>query len=288
VFGVIVISSVLLISTVITGVFSSITMQQPAAVSTGYYIKQGLDIYYDRIPSNSSLPPIPGPDKDYGTFVTDLYTKPWIRINAYMVGMLTGYYLYCRRRGTLSCKLNACTAIIGWILAAANAIAIVYGLYPISVSGDYLSNSVAALYNSTSRPMWCVSLAWVVIACVEGFGGYVDDILSWKGFIPLSRLTYCTYLVHPMVIYLYYAGSSDLYLNYSIMALIMTFLATVTLSSLVATIVSISIEIPSSTLVKLLMSSKPNTSAGNSDNSKVTEKIDYSKENAAAVFEKDL
>jgi len=289
VFGVLVISFILIASTVLTGVFSSLTMQQPAPVSTGYYVLQGLDIYYDRN-SSVTLPPPPTPEKDYGDFVTDLYTKPWIRIGAYMVGMLTGYYLYCRRNGTLKTKLNAVSAIIGWILAAANAVAIIFGLYPISVSGDYLSNSVSALYNSCSRPMWCVSLAWVVIACVEGYGGYINDILSWKAFIPLSRLTYCTYLVHPMIIYLFYAGSADAYLNFTLMAAIMVFTATVTLSTLVALFVSISIEIPSSTIVKLIMTKSQSSSPQKPAVEKVdeTEKVDYSRENAAAVFEKDL
>ena len=35
------------------------------------------------------------------------------------------------------------------------------------------------------------------------FIGYVNTVLSWKGFIPLSRLTYCAYLVHPPIIYYY-------------------------------------------------------------------------------------
>merc|ERR1719186_992651 len=108
--------------------------------------------------------------------------------------------------------------------------------------------------------MWCVSLAWVVIACVEGYGGYINDILSWKAFIPLSRLTYCTYLVHPMIIYLFYAGSADTYLNFTLMAAIMVFTATVTLSTLVALFVSISIEIPSSTIVKLIMTKSQSSS----------------------------
>merc|ERR1719427_1732472 len=76
--GVLVISFILIASTVLTGVFSSLTMQQPAPVSTGYYVLQGLDIYYDRN-SSVTLPPPPTPEKDYGNFVTDLYTKPWIR-----------------------------------------------------------------------------------------------------------------------------------------------------------------------------------------------------------------
>ena len=34
--------------------------------------------------------------------------------------------------------------------------------------------------------------------------GWVNTLLSWKGIIPLSRLTYCAYLVHPIVMMTYY------------------------------------------------------------------------------------
>ena len=44
--------------------------------------------------------------------------------------------------------------------------------------------------------------------------GLVDTILSWKAFIPLSRLTYSAYLVHPIVIYVYY-GSLERPFHYS-------------------------------------------------------------------------
>ena len=36
----------------------------------------------------------------------------------------------------------------------------------------------------------------VTILCA----GPVDKVLSWRGFLPLSRLTYCVYLVHPVVV----------------------------------------------------------------------------------------
>ena len=42
------------------------------------------------------------------------------------------------------------------------------------------------------------------------FIGFVNTILSWKGLIPLSRLTYCAYLVHPPVMYYFYYSKKRL------------------------------------------------------------------------------
>ena len=36
------------------------------------------------------------------------------------------------------------------------------------------------------------------------FVGPVNTLLSWRGIIPLSRLTYTAYLVHPIVMMTYY------------------------------------------------------------------------------------
>ena len=55
------------------------------------------------------------------------------------------------------------------------------------------------LYAATARPLWSVCLAWVILSCFYGGGGWVNELLSWKGWIPLSRLTYTSYLLHIMI-----------------------------------------------------------------------------------------
>lgn len=45
--------------------------------------------------------------------------------------------------------------------------------------------------------------------------GPINTFLSWKAFIPLSRLSYCVYLIHPAVIYYVYAGMEE-HLHFSI------------------------------------------------------------------------
>lgn len=38
------------------------------------------------------------------------------------------------------------------------------------------------------------------MACSAGYGGYVNTLLSAPVIYPFSRVTYCAYLVHPIVI----------------------------------------------------------------------------------------
>lgn len=46
---------------------------------------------------------------------------------------------------------------------------------------------------------WGVAVAWVAVSCCSGHGGLVNSALSYRGLLPLSRLTYCAYLVHPTI-----------------------------------------------------------------------------------------
>lgn len=69
-------------------------------------------------------------------------------------------------------------ALLGWVLAAVANSMVVYGLYPTFSKGgsqlipeNILDNNTAAFYNAVSRPVWCLGLAWVVLACHNGYGG---------------------------------------------------------------------------------------------------------------------
>jgi len=55
------------------------------------------------------------------------------------------------------------------------------------------------------------------------FAGPVNKFLSWKGFMPLSRLTYCSYLIHPLVIW-WFIGTQDVLFHYSIPMVMMLLL----------------------------------------------------------------
>lgn len=45
-----------------------------------------------------------------------------------------------------------------------------------------------------------MALAWIVIACSTGHGGVLNKFLSATCLYPFSRVTYCAYLVHPIII----------------------------------------------------------------------------------------
>ena len=80
---------------------------------------------------------------------------------------------------------------VGWALATAVALAIVYGLMPyLNETQVPQMNSFARVsYGSLHRLAWSIAVGWVIFACVHGYGGPVNRFLSMGAFSPLG-LTY--------------------------------------------------------------------------------------------------
>ncbi|KAG0411705.1 hypothetical protein HPB47_011154, partial [Ixodes persulcatus] len=57
------------------------------------------------------------------------------------------------------------------------------------------------LYSSLHRSAWALGLAWLVYASDSNRGGLLNRTLSWRVWVPLSRLTYAVYLIHPIVLF---------------------------------------------------------------------------------------
>lgn len=103
--------------------------------------------------------------------------------------------------------------LLVWAVSATLACMVLYGLYD-SLNDNPLSTNVSSLYNATHRSVWGACVCWVIYACATGNGGFVNTLLSWSVFGPLARLSYCLYLVHPVIMYAYsYSSRTSIYLT---------------------------------------------------------------------------
>lgn len=64
----------------------------------------------------------------------------------------------------------------------------------------------AAFFESFVRVSWAIALSWIIFACVRGYGGPVNWMLSWPQWQPLARISYSLYLVHIPVQAMYRAS----------------------------------------------------------------------------------
>ncbi|XP_035739853.1 nose resistant to fluoxetine protein 6-like [Vespa mandarinia] len=140
---------------------------------------------------------VPTLDEQYRN-LNVLYDPPWVRIGPHIVGIITGY-IVIKLNKELRWKRR--TIILFWILSSTCNILVLFGLWE-----KRISVISAAIYVAFARTAWAIGLAWLVIACVTNHGGIITKILSLKSWIPFSKLSYCVYLLNPIV-------TNSIYLN---------------------------------------------------------------------------
>ncbi|XP_055947829.1 nose resistant to fluoxetine protein 6-like [Argiope bruennichi] len=179
------------------------------------------------------------------SFFDKIYYKPYTRIGPYLVGLFLAYYI-CKRKWNKSPSLNWVTLAVGWIVASGITLTCQFGLYH-----SDLTTLETAFYNALSRTGFALGLGWVIFVCVIGQGGVVNSILSWKALIPLSRLTYCAYLVHPIVIVTYFSSVRTLS-NFSHINAVLLYIGMLVMSYGAAMVTTLLFESPVIRLERLI------------------------------------
>ena len=188
---------------------------------------------------------------------TIYYQAPWYRTQPYLIGIFVGWILRRYRREEV--KLPKAVAVLGWMLSIDTALSVVYGLteYMGDSIGSEMSDAIAEsledaenddeyetwIYGSFHRLAWAASVSWLIFACHYGYGGAINWFLSSKAFVPLSRLSYCTFLVHYNLMNVVYATvKTPIY--YSRVGQVYAYLGHLSISIALALIASIAFEAP--------------------------------------------
>ncbi|XP_069119737.1 nose resistant to fluoxetine protein 6-like [Argopecten irradians] len=179
------------------------------------------------------------------------YSKPWCRISPYIIGMMTGFALQeCKCKF----KINKWLNLLCWLIAAGVACSVLYGLYGV-MTGSTISVPVASFYNTVNRAAWGACVCWVIFACATGNGGFVNTLLSWKAFVPLSRLSYAAYLIH--LVFIGVIVSTAQYPTYTtIINQVVFFLGILVITFLGSFVVSLAFESPMMGLEKVVFPRK--------------------------------
>ncbi|KAJ8922562.1 hypothetical protein NQ315_007592 [Exocentrus adspersus] len=138
---------------------------------------------------------------------------------------------------------------ITWPIILVSMLAIVLGKQAVDMTSNYVAISV---FYSLMRPAWCIGLSWIVYSCHYGHGGFVNWILSRPMFQVIGRLTYCTFLLHVLVIS-YYQGTSRTRWYFSDYNAIYQFWGHYIVSLILATFWTLAFESPLVVLEKQLL-----------------------------------
>lgn len=199
-------------------------------------VSTGVITFLDHLPPTLIFDnPDPLSRKPFGNRIL---VKPYPHAAPYLIGILTGYFLHLRP----DFKLNKRITFIGWTLSTSAVLCMLFITWQWN-QGYPPSLLFGAVYAAVFRALWAISMAWVVIACHCGRGGFMASILGWSPFIPMSRVSYTAYLIHPGLMYVFVASTRNLFM-FSHFLVIYLFLSHLLATFLASFILTLVIEVP--------------------------------------------
>ncbi|XP_046563521.1 nose resistant to fluoxetine protein 6-like [Haliotis rubra] len=184
---------------------------------------------------------------DYSKYI---YAVPWCRVGVFGIGLFLGYVLH---KTKCKVKLPRFVLVLGWQLALAIGLMCAYFPYDDWKDGipDWDLNTTI-IFTTLSRPGWAVFVSWIIFVCCTGNGGVVNRLLSWGVWIPLGRLTYGAYLIHPALL-AYTTFSTRTLVYFNIVHFSYNFIGTFVVSYGLAFILCVLVESPCVGLEKAVL-----------------------------------
>lgn len=173
------------------------------AIAAGFTL-WGAIIHYSNGFAIQYLPSIPQRYEVTTEQTVLFFHRPYPHAASYFIGIALGYILANR---TVK-KLSRAQVYQGWFVCSFGLIISLWGSYYWNLGAPY-TQLQATIYYNLCQILWPISIAWIILACSLGHGGFVDSILTARCFVPLGRITYMTYLSHALIVY-YHSASMNI------------------------------------------------------------------------------
>lgn len=116
----------------------------------------------------------------------------------YLCGMMTAYVLHTNGEPIMKFSKRLNTSL--WIASIGIIFGIVAGTFPFHVRDNVKSKLVHSAFIAASHLGWSISVAWIILACHSGAGGFVNSFLSLSVWKPLSRIGLSVYVTHILAV----------------------------------------------------------------------------------------
>uniref|UniRef100_A0A3B3TX83 Nose resistant to fluoxetine protein 6-like n=1 Tax=Poecilia latipinna TaxID=48699 RepID=A0A3B3TX83_9TELE len=167
-------------------------------------------------------------------YVLHYYVKPYTRYGSFLIGIL----LMCN----FELNFIQWQAALGWLCCFSLMVLLIGLAYILKETPPY--PSVAhALYQGLHRPVWALTVSWIILACEEGYGGFIKTFLSFGFWVPLSNISFACYLIHPIFIILY-NGMQETPIHYTDINFMYLFLGHLLLTLAVGCALTVLVEKP--------------------------------------------
>jgi len=189
-------------------------------------------------------------DPNNNEFNSIIYNKPYTRMAPYLIGIFVAFLL--QEDIDLAAK-----NWVRWVGYAVGAIATTTATY-LTVGfwrhGWNLLQDV--MYMTFARVGFTLGVAWAMYSFHKKHGGVVRELLSLYIWVPLARLTYTVYLVHPMVIFVLNFSTTTTF-HYSATYGAVRYSSHLLLAYCVGLVFHLAVEKPTANLERVLLPRNP-------------------------------
>ncbi|KAK6620738.1 hypothetical protein RUM43_011033 [Polyplax serrata] len=205
----------------------------------------------------------------FNSVLVDLNSDPTFRITyipthtrfiPYLIGIAASYFYYKKKLHiNLSNRHQALTSIFILILSNIPILSAILFYTP----GYKYDRTEAAVYAAFHRIPWCLGMACLIVMGATKNSGLIQPILSWKAFVPLSRLTYCVFLSHG-ALQLYSTSSLRTPDYNSKFKIVWTLMGDILITYIVSLVIHLLFEAPILKLDRTYFTSSSKSNDGNS------------------------
>lgn len=183
-------------------------------------------------------------------YSNEIYFKPYSRIAPFAIGLMLGWFMW---KINCKAKMNKCLVSLGWMVSIGLILTLTLVTYDQNRDfNDSWSHTSRVAFETLYRPLWSVAMSWLIFACATGYGGYINSILSWNGWLPLSRLTYSAFLIH-LTILGYEAMAPEYKMLFTLTSLSYQFIGFFVMSYAVGYVLTVAVESPMLGLEKVIL-----------------------------------
>jgi peptidoglycan/LPS O-acetylase OafA/YrhL len=104
---------------------------------------------------------------NYGKYY---YVRTHTRCAPWFIGVILGYYIFKIKQNQFRLKLKKIVVWILWGLCFGTLLACVLGGHS-TLRGEEYDRWGNAFHIALVRPVWCLAVSWIILACTNDYGG---------------------------------------------------------------------------------------------------------------------
>lgn len=189
-------------------------------------------------------------DPNNNQFNTLIYNKPYTRMAPYLVGIAAAFLL---QEEHIDLAANKYVRWVGWLTAFTISTTATYMTVGFWRHGWNLLQDV--MYMTFARTGFSIAVAWLMYTFHKNHGGIVREVASLYIWVPLARLTYNVYLVHPIVIFVINFSTTTTF-HYSAIYTAVRYSSNIIIAYVFGLIFHLLVEKPTANIERVLLPSR--------------------------------